>query len=43
MKTMKGKESFTHAALRVLFWFVVPIAVAVFWSSIGLALVAWLR
>jgi hypothetical protein len=40
---MEDKQSFRYAALRALTWATIFAAVAVFWTAVGLALVAWVR
>ena len=40
---MEDKESFRHAALRALTWATIFAAVAVFWTAVGIALIAWVR
>ena len=40
---MGDRESFRRAAVRTLTWATIFAAVAVFWTAVGLALVAWVR
>jgi len=40
---MEEKGSPRHAVLRALTWSAIFAAVAVFWTGVGLALVAWVR
>ncbi len=43
MKAMQDKEALLHAAGRLLTWTSIFAAVVVFWGSVSVVLLAWLR